>query len=98
MAKGKKTGGRKAKTPNKVTAALKDMILQALANVGGETYLAEQATKNPNAFLALIGRVLPLQVKQDGDDPRVPAAVIHQHVSTPNPTPNDTLPRAGDSR
>ena len=62
MAKGKKTGGRKAGTPNKLTGALKDMILQALDGAGGVEYLQKQATENPNAFLALVGKVLPLQV------------------------------------
>lgn len=62
---------------NKITKALKDMILQALANAGGESYLETQATKNPVAFMALVGRVLPLQVKDGGDDPRVPTVVKH---------------------
>lgn len=73
--------GRKRGSVNKVTGALKDMILQALANVGGATYLEKQATENPNAFLALVGRVLPLQVKDGGADPQVPGPVIHQHIS-----------------
>ena len=75
--------GRKAGVPNKVTGALKDMILQALSNVGGAAYLEGQARKNPNAFLALVGRVLPLQVKDGGADPQVPAPVIHEHVKSP---------------
>lgn len=62
MAKGKKTGGRKAGTPNKLTGELKDMILTALSDVGGVEYLKIQAAQNPNAFLTLIGKVLPLQV------------------------------------
>lgn len=64
--------GRKCGVPNKITQALKDMILEALAGAGGVTYLEKQAKKNPVAFLALIGRVLPLQVKEGGSDPRVP--------------------------
>lgn len=72
-----KSGGRKAGTPNKLTRALKDMILQALANKGGVTYLEAQADTNPNAFMTLVGRVLPLQVKDGGDDPRVPATVVN---------------------
>ena len=79
MAKGKKTGGRQKGTPNRLTGALKDMILQALSNVGGTAYLEEQAAKNPNAFMQLVGRVLPLQVKEDGTDPVVPAPVTHVH-------------------
>jgi hypothetical protein len=75
MALGKKTGGRKAGTPNKLTGQLKDMILQALSNKGGVTYLEAQADTNPNAFLALVGRVLPLQVQGDPDQPLLPTAV-----------------------
>lgn len=62
MATGKKTGGRKKGTPNKVTRELKEMILNALATAGGEKYLVRAAKKNPNAFLTLVGKVLPLQV------------------------------------
>ena len=72
--------GRKAGTPNKVTGTLKDMILQALSNAGGAAYLTAQAKDNPNAFLALVGRVLPLQVKDGGADPQVPRPVIHEHL------------------
>lgn len=69
---GERRGGRQKGTPNKVNGALKDMILQALANAGGEVYLQEQAGKNPTAFMSLVGRVLPLQVKEGGDEPQVP--------------------------
>lgn len=71
--------GRKKGVPNKVTGALKDMILQALSNAGGVTYLEEQAQKQPTAFLALVGRVLPLQIKDGGNEPMMPAAVNHIH-------------------
>ncbi len=77
--------GRPKGSPNKVTGALKDMILQALANVGGAEYLQVQATANPNAFLALIGRVLPLQVKEGGEDPQVPHTTIKHIYETVNP-------------
>jgi hypothetical protein len=38
------------------------MIIGALNTAGGEAYLVRQAEKAPAAFLALLGRVLPLQV------------------------------------
>ena len=31
-------------------------------DVGGRAYLARQAEKNPNAFIALVGKVLPLNI------------------------------------
>lgn len=74
-------GGRPKGSPNKFTGALKDMILQALSNVGGAAYLEQQARKNPGHFLSLVGRVLPLQVKDGGAEPQVPRPVTHQHVT-----------------
>jgi hypothetical protein len=38
MPKRRKTGGRQKGTPNKMTATLKEMILGALDQVGGESY------------------------------------------------------------
>lgn len=54
--------GRKKGAPNKVSGALKDMVLEALGNAGGVKYLESQAIQNPNAFLTLVGKVLPLQI------------------------------------
>jgi hypothetical protein len=59
--------GRPKGVPNKNTTALKDMILEALDRAGGPEgsgvdYLADQAIKNPTAFMALVGKVLPLQL------------------------------------
>lgn len=62
MATGVKTGGRQKGTPNKINAALKDMILGALDDVGGQEYLAAQARENPSAYMTLLGKVLPMQV------------------------------------
>lgn len=56
---GERRGGRQKGTTNKLTKALKDMILGALDKAGGEDYLLAQAQENPTAFLALIGKVLP---------------------------------------
>jgi len=65
MARGIKTGGGSRKgVPNKATAELKDMILNALSSAGGEKYLLQQARENPSAFLTLIGKVLPRDVHQ----------------------------------
>lgn len=62
---GERRGGRKRGTPNKLTAELKDIILQSLAEVGGVKYLITQAGAEPKSYMLLLGRVLPLQVKGD---------------------------------
>ena len=64
-----KVGGRKKGSPNKITADLKGMILGALSAKGGQKYLEAQATKNPNAFLTLVGKVLPMTVQGDAENP-----------------------------
>lgn len=54
-----KTGGRAKGVPNKTTAEIKGMILGALSEVGGQAYLVQQALDNPNAFMTLVGKVVP---------------------------------------
>jgi len=64
--------GRAKGTPNKTTALLKDAILKAaeLAGDGDMTvYLATQARVNPGPFMALLGKVLPMQIAGDKDNP-----------------------------
>lgn len=79
--------GRAKGTPNKTTAQIKEMVVQALHEAGGVDYLVQQAKKNPKAFLALLGRVLPLQVAGTGAD----GALLIQHVTRTviDVTPND---------
>jgi hypothetical protein len=73
MAEGRKTGGRKRGTPNKVTGELKSAILAALEEAGGKRggvgYLKDLAASHPTAFASLLGRVLPLQVSGDPENP-----------------------------
>jgi hypothetical protein len=64
---GEHRGGRKKGTPNKLTKALKDVILGALDDAGGQAYLAKQAKTNPSAFLSLLGRVVPQELKAELD-------------------------------
>lgn len=67
---GKRPGsGRKKGVPNKINADLKSMILGALDEKGGQAYLVEQAGLNPTAFLTLVGKVLPMTVAGDQDNP-----------------------------
>jgi hypothetical protein len=61
--------GRKKGVPNKATAALKDAILNAFSQVGGEAYLVTVAKTDPKTFCTLLGKVLPLQVTGADDGP-----------------------------
>jgi len=74
---GNRGKGRPKGARNKVTTAVKDMILQALDNKGGVDYLEKQADENPTAFLTLIGKVIPLDLnaKVQGQIGLLPAKV-----------------------
>jgi hypothetical protein len=73
---GERRGGRKKGTPNKLTGDVKAMILAALDEAGGKDYLVRQAEEEPKAFMALLGRVLPMQVAGDPDNPLQSAVTI----------------------
>lgn len=72
MAAGHKTGGRQKGTPNKITASLKQAILEAAEAAGGDLgtvgYLTLQASENPASFMALLGKVLPTQIDGPGEN------------------------------
>lgn len=73
--------GRPKGIANKTTRLLKDAILQAadLAHPDGMVgYLTKQATDNPGPFMALIGKVLPLQIQGDPDAPLI--AIIERRI------------------
>lgn len=61
--------GRPKGVPNKATTAIKDMVIQALGKAGGVDYLVAQAQANPSAFMTLVGKVIPLQLASDPDNP-----------------------------
>ena len=89
-----KLGGRQKGTPNKVTRTLKEMILGALDEVGGQSYLCEQATNNPGPFLALIGKVLPSTMAitgPEGKDLKITFEIVRP--STTNQKQPASLPQ-----
>lgn len=73
-------------SPNKLPKHLKEMILNALDKAGGENYLAEQARENPGAFMTLIGKVLPLQLAGDKDNPLNVITTIERVIVRPENT------------
>ena len=56
--------GRPKGSQNRVQVELKDMIRVALEEAGGAQYLKQRAldSKTAPAFLALLGKILPLQL------------------------------------
>lgn len=81
IGKGKPGPGRTKGKPNRTTTLLKDAILLAATNAGDgdlANYLKMQATANPGPFMALLGKVLPLQVTGEEGGPL--AVTIKQFV------------------
>lgn len=69
IGKGAPGPGRGKGTPNKINADVKAMVLEALHHAGGAEYLCMQAYDNPKAFMALVGRVLPMTLAVDPSAP-----------------------------
>jgi hypothetical protein len=83
--------GRPKGAANRMNRTLRDMILGALDDAGGQAYLAEQAHQNPAAFLTLLGRVLPREPIE------TPPAVITLDFGWKPRAPTSLPPPGGDT-
>lgn len=63
--------GRPVGSVDKGNALIREMIVEALHGVGGVDYLIDcaQDPKTKTAFLGLIGKVMPVQVAGDPENP-----------------------------
>lgn len=89
--------GRRRGAGNKTTTQLKDAILKAAELTGLDDkgtdgligYLQRVASKDLKAFSGLLGKVLPIQVQGDPDNPLVPTTVtfvIKERADSKNKT------------
>lgn len=92
MAKGWKTGGRAAGTPNKRTEKVSQALHEAFEELGGVVALVKWAKVNPNEFYRIWSRMLPkesgiqeeshpqstvvIYLPDDGRDPEVTAQLL----------------------
>lgn len=65
---GKKYGGRKKGTPNKMTKSVKDALLGAFDELGGKDYLIEVGREDPKTLCTLLAKIIPAEIsaKLDG--------------------------------
>jgi hypothetical protein len=57
--------GRPKGSVNKTTKSVREAIEAAFQGVGGAEYLMQQAQQNPQAFMTLLGKIIPAQVQAD---------------------------------
>lgn len=80
--------GRKVGSVNKTTRLLREAIIMAAENVGGDNkgkgqlvgYLETIAKKHPDLFCVLLGRVLPMQLVGPSDNT---PKDVHVHLTLP---------------
>ena len=65
MALGKKTGGRKKGTPNKVQRTVRESLVSVYERLGGDDAMLSWAAENPEEFYRHWIKMLPTEVKQD---------------------------------
>ena len=58
-----KSGGRKRGTPNRLGKEVRELVREALDRAGGAEYLLRAAKEQPQAFMSLLGRLVPSEIK-----------------------------------
>lgn len=76
--KRKKSGGRKAGTPNKLTQGAREAVQIAFNETGGAYGLMVWARKNPTEFYKLYARLIP--VEHVGEGGSGPIATVVKHI------------------
>lgn len=64
---GKKTGGRKKGTPNKVSANVRSNVLEVFSKLRGVDGMAEWATNNQSEFYKIYAKLLPTDIDVNAD-------------------------------
>ena len=66
MARRRKTGGRRAGTPNKIGAEVRTAVMVAFDKLGGFSWLVRVANEKTVAFCALLGKLVPHELAMSG--------------------------------
>jgi hypothetical protein len=83
--------GRPKGAKNKLPQKLKEALMRAFERAGGETYLHQVALDDPKTFCALLGKILPAELKLEGAGPQ------GEHLHKIERTVVDPKPRNPDA-
>ena len=79
----KKTGGRKAGTPNKVSNIVPDNVIAVFDEIGGNEAMAEWAKDNRTEYYRLWSKLLPKQINSDiSTEPNSPEPLTDNELTT----------------
>lgn len=68
MAQGRKTGGRLAGTPNRITTQFKEAVQIVYEEIGGHQAFAAWARENPGDFYRIASRLIPTEAAPIQED------------------------------
>lgn len=88
MAVGKKYGGRKKGTPNKLTRSVKLALDDAFTKMGGVAALVRWGAENPTEFYKLWAKILPVEAREadaalEQELKRLQAEVLRRQLDPP---------------
>ncbi len=84
MAHGRKTGGRQAGTPNKVTTAFKTAVQIVYEDIGGHKAFAAWARENPGDFYRIASRLIPTEIASTQEDKHITITIGHVEIPERN--------------
>lgn len=86
---GKRKGaGRPVGANGKINKLIREAVLEAADNVGSDGkgkggmvgYLEKRALDQPQAFMGLLGRAMPMQVEGNGEDGEIRISITREIV------------------
>ena len=72
-------GGRTKGTPNATTRQMREILHEAFEEAGGVAYLVKQAHEQPRAFMALLGKLIPQEIRAEVEGSDLPLVVVRNY-------------------
>jgi hypothetical protein len=70
-----KTGGRQAGVPNRLTTHFREAVHYVYSDMGGHEAFSKWAKENQTEFYRIAARLIPTEMRENGEDNRVMVVV-----------------------